>query len=306
MRSLAVVTLLTALSFSATMAQDKPRYGAWRTEPDKLQIMTDELNRLVDEAARARAANPRFLEDLRALANRYSNPWPELLVQEDFGDRDYTANPTWTIASGQFDMDWQGGLFSKVVAPKAPPPQPAQKEPERKVRGEDIALRLLGQILNKNQGGSQSAPQPALQPATPPPVTPAEAYIEQSISNAISLDAKLAMESTAGPMTLAVYQGPQRHTGYFLNYDPIEGLQLQRRGASGAITIASGTATLADGADHAVKWTRARDGEMVVSVDGTEAIRVADAAFRDTWSGLTVINGGGAMTLRTLSVFGTR
>ena len=71
-------------------------------------------------------------------------------------------------------------------------------------------------------------------------------------------------------------------------------------------TAASGTATLADGADHAVKWTRARDGEMVVSVDGTEAIRVADAAFRDTWSGLTVINGGGAMTLRTLSVFGTR
>lgn len=306
MRSLVLASLLAALSISAAVAQDKPRYGSWQPDQDQLQALTSELRRLVDDAARARAADPRFLNDLRSLADRYGNPWPELLVQEDFGDRDYTADPAWTIASGRFDMDWQGGLFSKVTAPEAPPPPPAQPEPKRKVRGEDIARQLLGQILNQSQGGSQNAQQPTSAPAAPPPATPAEAYLAQPISNAFSLDAKLAMESTAGPMTIGVFQGQQRRAGYFLNYDRVEGLQQQRRGASGAVAIASGTATVADGTDHAIKWTRAQNGEMVVTVDGSETLRVTDSDFGESWSGVTVVNGGGAMTLRALSVYGTR
>lgn len=305
MRRLLLATLFLVIPISAT-AQDKPRYESWQPNQDQLQALTEELRRLVDEAARARAANPRFLDDLRALADRYGNPWPEALVQEDFQDRDYTANPAWVIASGQFDMDWQGGLFSKVEAPAAAATPPAQPEPKRKVRGEDIALQLLGQILNQNQGGSQASPPPPAAAPAPPPAIPAEAFLEQPVSNAFSLEAKLAIEATAGPMTLALYQGQQRQAGYFLIQDPIDGLQLQRRGSRGAVTLASGTAPLADGADHNLKWTRTPDGEMVVTVDGIEAIRVADSGFRDTWSGFTLVNGGGAMTLRTLSIFGTR
>ena len=95
------------------------------------------------------------------------------------------------------------------------------------------------------------------------------------------------MESTAGPATLAVFQGQQRTAGYFLTYDPITGLELQRRGASGALSLATGTAALADGADHAIKWTRAQSGEMVVSVDGAEVLRATDTGFRDRWASLT-------------------
>lgn len=64
-----------------------------------------------------------------------------------------------------------------------------------------------------------------------------------------------------------------------MTFDPIEGLQLQRRGASGAIALASGASSLADGTDHIVKCTRAQIGETVASVDDTETLRVTDANF---------------------------
>ena len=95
--------LIASLPFTA-LAQNKPRYGPWKSDQDQVQTLSEELRRLVDEAARARAADPRFLDDLRALADKYGNPRPHLLVQEDFTDRDFTANPAWTVASGQFDM----------------------------------------------------------------------------------------------------------------------------------------------------------------------------------------------------------
>lgn len=304
MRYLLLVPLL-ALIATAAAAQDKPRYGAWQGGEDRLKTMSTELRRLVDEAERARAADPRFLDDLRALADRYSNPWPVALIQEDFHDGDFTFNPAWTIASGQFAMDRRGGMFSNVVAPAAPPPQPAQPEPERKVRGEDIARQLLGQLLNPDQ--QQSQPAPAQQaPATPPPAVPAEAYLAQPVTNAFALTAQVALDAGAGPLTLAVYQGPSRQAGYFLEYDPIAGLTLQRRGASGSTELGTAAASLADATDHTVKWTRARNGEMVVAIDDAEMLRVTDMGFRDGWAGITLINGGGAATLRALSVYGTR
>ena len=128
MRRLTLALLIASLPFTA-LAQDKPRYGTWQSDQDQVQTLAEELLRQVDEAARARAADPRFLDDLRALADKYVNPWPHLLVQEDFANRDFTANPAWTVASGQFDMDWQGGLYSKLEAPAAPGPQAAQPEP---------------------------------------------------------------------------------------------------------------------------------------------------------------------------------
>jgi hypothetical protein len=306
MRYYIFVPLIIGMWVFAADAADKPRYGTWQSEQNQLQTMTEELRRLVDEASRARAADPQFLDDLRALANRYGNPWPIALLNEDFRDGDFTLNPVWTVATGRFEMDWQGGLHSNVVAPTAPvATQPAQEPPARRERGEDIALRLLGQILNPKQSGSQETSAPAPTPVAQPAI-PAEAFLNEPISNAFSLTATLAMDSTAGPLTLAVFQGQRRTIGYFLVYDAIEGLQLQRRGSSNTRVIATGAAPLNDGANHIVKWTRARDGEMIVFVDDAEIMRVADGSFRDSWAGVTLVNGGGAATLRALTVYGTR
>ena len=39
---------------------------------------------------------------------------------------------------------------------------------------------------------------------------------------------------------------------------------------------------------------------------GAEVMRATDTGFRDSWAGLTWVNGGGAMTLRAVSVSGMR
>lgn len=304
MRTYLIAPLLIGLWIGSAVAADKPRYGSWQAPQDQTQALTEELRRLVDEAARARAADPRFLEDLRALADRYGKPVVEILISDDFSDGDFTANPEWNIASGRFEMDWQGGLHSNVTAPQAAA-QPAQKEPAKRERGEDIALRLLGQILNPDQGRRAQSSQQAAAPAAPP-VIPAEAYLVEPVSNAFTLTATLAMEASAGPVSFAVYQGKQRSIGYFLVYDPTDGLMLQRRGARGSVTIATGAAQLADGANHVVNWNRTENGDMTVSVDDLETLRVTDSNFRDDWDGISVINGGGAMTLRAVTVSGTR
>ena len=155
-------------------------------------------------------------------------------------------------------------------------------------------MQLLGQILNQGQGSTQEQAARPSSAATQPTI-PAEAYITRPISNAFSLKAKLAIENSAGPATFAFFQGAQRNAGYFLIYDPVAGLQLQRRGASGEITLATGTAALSDGADHEITWTRSEAGEMIVTADGTEILRVTDAAFRNYWAGIGFTNGGGAM-----------
>ena len=61
---------------TASPASDDPR----------VQALLDELAALVDEADRARAADPRFLEDLRELIRGYDWPWRLEILDEDFSD----------------------------------------------------------------------------------------------------------------------------------------------------------------------------------------------------------------------------
>ena len=77
---------------------------------DKSQELIDALNKLIDEAERARAADPRFLRDLRDLANRYDWPWRVMVLRDDFRDGDFTKGPRWTVKAGEYYIDWRDGL----------------------------------------------------------------------------------------------------------------------------------------------------------------------------------------------------
>ncbi|MBL4720685.1 MAG: hypothetical protein JKY20_06100 [Alphaproteobacteria bacterium] len=290
------------LYISATQAQS--RYESWRQKPDKLESIVQDLRALVDEADHARAADPRFLSDLRTLANKYSDPWPALLIQDSFRDGDFTRNPAWIVDSGFFETPYSGGLRSLTVEPAriATREEPAPRQD----RPEDIAAILLGQILN--QGRSREEPRrQATAPAEMPQNTrPGEIHLTAPVTNAFSLTINFRAEALSEAFGIGFFQTADRRTGYTLIHAAEHGFRLERRGARGAIDIATSPTVLTLKTAHELVWTRAADGAMIVTLDGATLFTITDRGFRDDWRGLTVTNTGGDITISTIKVKGAR
>jgi len=288
--ALALAGLLTT---SIAWAQSA-RYQQWGGEETSKTFAT-ELRRLIDEAERARAADPRFLDDLRALAGRYDNPWNKRFIEENFRDGDFTKNPAWTVASGSFSVGWDGLKTAVNVAAAQEPEQP------QKVKNRDLAIALLGQILNK---GGNTAQQAA--PAPVEPQGPAEIYLGAKLSNAFSLSAALTGTGASGGLIFGLYQGNERQTGYWLYAIPGRGIELLKISSRGAVTLARSDAKLAinDGKKHTLGWSRSQTGAMTISLDGAALFNATDTGFRQTFDGLTVINRGGDYSIHSVIVDG--
>jgi|GEM_PF-6065253 len=91
------LTTVSPFSFSVAFAQDN---GA----------LIRELKGRIDRAEQTRAADPRFLEDLRQILGRYETGWPISALSDSFTDNDYTRAPAWTVYRGAWMIDRQYGL----------------------------------------------------------------------------------------------------------------------------------------------------------------------------------------------------
>lgn len=90
-------TTASPFSFSVALAQDN---GA----------LIRELKERIDRAEQTRAAEPKFLEDLRQILGRYETGWPVSALFDSFADNDYTRAPAWSVHRGAWIIDRQYGL----------------------------------------------------------------------------------------------------------------------------------------------------------------------------------------------------
>jgi hypothetical protein len=311
--AVAALWLGAAALMGEAMAQQSRYSSGWRDPStqaapqatpganDTVDRMLDELGKLIDEAERARAADPRFIGDLRDLARRYAWPWRRRVAFDDFADGNLSANPAWRVVSGDFPVSAQRGLFTRYV-PAAAQPAPSSRQSDRGDRDVGKALlRGLLQQMGKPRREERAQPAPA-------PTVPSEIGLTAAIPNAFAVQLSLG-SSTAGDgrLEFGVAQGG-RKLGYRLAYNSggrrsFELLRVGSRGSSVIESVRPKTG-LEDGKTHTVLMTRDAAGELAVSIDGKEVMRVADRGFRDSFDAFVLVNRGGEYTVRSVAVYG--
>ena len=309
------IMLLAILWIASPADAEEPRTGPRPgAGNEQVQKLVDELRALTDEADRNRAADPRFLRDLKGLARRYDYPWRVRLITDDFRDGDYTHNPAWTAAAGKFTVAWGGGLATEVRPRTVVAATPAEEPPQKRdLSGEDIAIALFGEILRDRSGDSRRSRR-----QTPPPepqkvLDPAEIFLPRPITNAFAIRAVITGRlgdgmAGQGGLEIGVYRGANRDAGYRLAYTPGKGLALLgvNQWGSSVIEASRTDVALIDGKDHVLEWTRTDDGHMVVRLDGAEIFARTDRGWRDPFDGFHLINRGGDYLLRSLTIDGTK
>jgi len=307
MRILLVLPLLFAMSLPV---QAQTKYSAWSNPDQKADGSTQELierlDKLIDEAEKARAADPAFLRDLRDLARSYgsqipkasSQPAKRVVLSDDFRDGDFTANPTWSVTEGRYWIEQGWGLRSAIAV--TDPNQ--QQQQTKKSSNRDAALALLGAVLNQSVGG-KAAPTNTAEPKK------AAIHAQAAIANAFTLEFEFSSwvqkdQPSGGRFEIGPYQGADRSSGYRLAYTPGKGLTLLIVSPRGQRVIdqQAGPMALEDKKSHAITWSRDGRGKMSISVDGREILATVDRGFGDPFQGLALSNGGGDFIIKRVTV----
>ncbi len=285
--------------YSSDWRAPSPTASASVLSDDTTQRLVDELNVLVESGSAANAADPRFLQDLRDLAQRYGWPWRTQLISENFSDGDITQNPEWTVVSGAFSVTSGEGLRMGTT-PSVTPQATAAANPS----AEQLAVSILGRLLT---GGSESSQETreTTQSIPPQPDTPALILLPVPIPNAFAVRLEMSSASGTGPFELGVAQGESR-LGYRLAYTSGGPMELLRYGSRGVAVIdaSADNIVLEDGKRHLLQMTRSDAGEFVISLDDTEIIRVVDRAFRDPFRDFVLTSQGADHNIHSLAIFG--
>ncbi len=281
---------------------------------DTTRALIDELRKLIERGERQRLADPWYLRDLSALADRYDWPWRVRILSEDFSDRGPRPPPPWRVTAGEFLIDWRFGMRSLVEPPRR---GARSRQSQRQDKGQAVQ-NLLGALLQQSLGGRQTAR--GERPAEDAPAEPgySAVFAEVPITNAFALEIEMTSRVVEGVVDGRFEFGPYQAgggapAGYRLVYsaNPAEGtpswelVRLSTRGTKSTLELYDQRLTLEDDQAHTLVWTRDRHGAMAVTVDGRQLFQVTDRSFRDPFDGFAIINGGGDFALRRIVIDGT-
>ncbi len=293
-----VLAVVLAFVVAAPVAAQSRYSPIDRGQGGDMQALIDELRRLTDEADRARAADPLFLRDLRALASRYDNPWQSRLVDDDFRDEEFDSNPQWLVGSGEFYVS-RSGLESRATATTA---SRSGGSNGGSASTEEVVVGVIANLLARRLSDDDNSQQQAQQQ----PAGDAQIFLPVAISNPFSMTAEVYQRRAGASLELLVYQGAQRSFGYSLLFEPGKNALLIRRSSRGAAVVQESAApvTFETNTIHVVQWTRNADGFMTLSIDGAAVMETLDRGFRDPFDGFSLINRGGEYGLASIRIDG--
>ena len=271
-------------------AEEGSQYGQWQSSDDRLENMINDLNQIIEEGTKSRAAHPGFLQDLNRIIDQYRIPKKLIFFADNFADNNFTENPTWIVKKGIFSIDSSGSLYTSIATRRPV----AEKETEPESEG-DRNLRILFGVLNElaKDGNGQQGQDGNVE-------TQAVISSAAVIPNSFNLKFSFKSNDDWGSTSIGVIEGDDPQSGYHLIYQasPEENRPMQlikyRYGKQYIIDeVHESSPNLDDGADHTVHLIRSPNGDMVVTIDNIEVIRTSDFSYRGDFAGVMIINNGG-------------
>ena len=281
-------------------AEDENKYGQWQSPDDNLENMINELDIIIEEGTRSRAAHPGFLQDINRIIDQYRIPKKLIFFADDFADNNFSENPTWTIGKGTFSIDSYGSIHSSIASNKPI----AEKETEPKSDSERNMRILFGVIneLTKEKNDQQGQDENIETQAMITSVAP--------IANSFTLEYTLRSSAHWGSTSIGVIQGDNHQSGYHLVYQasPAEGRPMKliryRYGKEYVIDeVHENSPNLDDGAEHTAQLIRSPNGDMVIIIDNIEVMRTADLSYQDDFTGVMIVNNGGSYSYDNIEFF---
>ncbi len=108
--------VLAALSFAAG------GLFVWSGQPqaasDQGMALVEEISELIEAAEKARATDPKFLNELREALEDYQGPKFVELMKDDFRDGNISSNPRWNTFKGEYTVSRRDGLMSVTPEPE--------------------------------------------------------------------------------------------------------------------------------------------------------------------------------------------
>ncbi len=278
-----------------------PPAAAQSQRSESVQKLVDELRGIVARGEERRLADPRFLEELKALAGKYDWPWRRVVFRERFRDGDYSHDPSWSVAEGRFWVDSQLGLRSRVEPYTLK--QPRRESQQQSDSASDLLGTVLREMTRPRNGGDREQSRQRVRSR------PAEIFTRQAIGGAFAIRLRLrTISDLPARIEFGPYQGDRRKEGYRLVYNNRDGsgavfelVRMQSWGSS-VIFALDGAPRLDDGHTHRILWTRDRAGNMKVRLDDKPLLSAADRGLSGEFQGLTIVNGSGDYGIGAVSV----
>jgi len=298
-RFLAICLGTCALAFTGAAAES--RYGTWQGGGGDTQELVDRLRSLTEEAAEARAADRRFLEDLRDLIDAYDDPWTTTLISDDFRDGDYTRDPAWTLASGNYEVDRRVGLVSEVAAGGT---APSDSGGELGDPGAELAMALLDSLLDGARKGDRNDPATAAAGAAG---EPAILHRDEKIPDAFSLTLELEALTRDGEYVVEIYRDHPGGDGYALIFRPGDRRPFELvRTSRGRTTIVEAATTAAPSGRFELHLSRKPGGAMALAAGDTVLFEVRDRTWSEGFAGIALTNRQGGFAVTRLTLLGGR